>query len=79
MKQPVIPRVVIMTSTIAKGLQEMLQGVLAYAQEHGPWRIYQQENRRWMYELHDLKRWGCTGVIAAGIITPSKRRGRSPR
>ncbi|MDX9794919.1 MAG: DNA-binding transcriptional regulator, partial [Kiritimatiellia bacterium] len=39
--------------------------VLAYAQEHGPWRIYQQESRRWMYELHDLKRWGCTGVIAA--------------
>ena len=65
MKPPVIPRVVIMTSTITKGLQEMLQGVLAYAQEHGPWRIYQQESRRWMYELHDLKRWGCTGVIAA--------------
>jgi hypothetical protein len=42
MKPPVIPRVVIMTSTITKGLQEMLQGVLAYAQEHGPWRIYQQ-------------------------------------
>lgn len=65
MKPPAIPRVVIMTSAIPKGLQEMLQGVLAYAQEHGPWRIYQQENRRWMYELHDLKRWGCTGVIAA--------------
>lgn len=60
-----VPHVVILTSTIVKGLREMLQGVLQYAQEHGPWRIYQQENRRWMYELHDLKQWGCTGVIAA--------------
>ena len=59
------PRVVILTSTILKGLQEMLQGVLQYAQEHGPWRIYQQENRKWMSELHDLRRWGCTGVVAA--------------
>ncbi len=43
----------------------MLQGVLQYAQEHGPWRIYQQENRPWMYHLKDLKQWGCTGIIAA--------------
>ena len=59
------PRVVILTSTIVKGLHEMLQGVLQYAQEHGPWRIYQQENRPWMYRLQDLKQWGCTGIIAA--------------
>ena len=43
----------------------MLQGVLQYAQEHGPWRIYQQENRPWMYRLQDLRQWGCTGIIAA--------------
>jgi len=60
-----IPHVVILTSTIVKGLQDMLQGVLQYAQEHGPWRIYQQERRRWTYRLRDVKQWGCTGVIAA--------------
>ncbi len=64
-RQPNIPHVVILTSTIVKGLQEMLQGVLEYAREHGPWRIYQQENRQWMYQLKDLKQWGCTGIIAA--------------
>ena len=58
-----LPQVVILTSTIPKGLQEMLQGVLRYAQERGPWRIYQQERRRWMYPLQDLKEWGCTGII----------------
>lgn len=69
-----IPHVVILTSAIPKGLQEMLQGVLQYAQEHGPWRIYQQENRRWMYELHDLKRWGCTGVIEADYHSAAEAR-----
>jgi LacI family transcriptional regulator len=59
------PHVVILTSTIPKGLHEMLQGVLQYAQERGPWRIYQQENRRWMYRLQGLKQWGCTGIVAA--------------
>ncbi|MDD4101739.1 MAG: XylR family transcriptional regulator [Kiritimatiellae bacterium] len=63
-----------MTSAIPKGLQELLQGVLQYAQEHGPWRIYQQENRKWMYELHDLKRWGCTGVIAADYHSAQEAR-----
>ena len=65
LKQENIPHVVILTSTIVKALQEMLQGVLDYAREHGPWRIYQQENRQWMYQLKDLKQWGCTGIIAA--------------
>ncbi|HNX34988.1 MAG TPA: XylR family transcriptional regulator [Kiritimatiellia bacterium] len=64
-KKTDIPHVVILTSTIVKGLQEMLQGVLQYAQEHGPWRIYQQENRPWTYRLQDLKQWGCDGIIAA--------------
>ena len=40
--KPATPHVVILTSSIVKGLHEMLQGVLQYAQEHGPWRIYQQ-------------------------------------
>ncbi len=60
-----IPHVVILTSTIVKGLHDMLQGVLQYAQENGPWRIYQQENRPWTYRLRDLKQWGCTGIVAA--------------
>jgi LacI family transcriptional regulator len=64
-KHAELPRVVILTSTIVKALDEMLQGVLAYAREHGPWRIYQQEDRLWMPRLQDLKQWGCTGVIAA--------------
>lgn len=68
------PHVVILTSTIVKGLHDMLQGVLQYAQEHGPWRIYQQENRPWMYRLHDLKQWGCTGVIAADHHTAEEAR-----
>ncbi len=59
------PHVVILTSTLVKGLRDMLQGVLQYAQEHGPWRIYQQEKRPWTYRLQDLKQWGCDGIIAA--------------
>ncbi len=69
-----IPHVVILTSTIVKGLHEALQGVLQYAQEHGPWRIYQQENRPWMYQLHDLKQWGCDGIIAADHHTAEEAR-----
>jgi len=64
-KKTAVPHVVILTSTIVNSLHEMLQGVLQYAQEHGPWRIYQQENRPWMYRLQDVKQWGCTGIIAA--------------
>jgi len=60
-----VPHVVILTSTIVKALREMLQGVLQYAQERGPWRIYQQEKRPWTYRLQDLKQWGCDGIIAA--------------
>lgn len=60
-----VPHVVILTSIIVKGLHEMLQGVLQYAQEHGPWRIYQQEKRAWTSRLKDLKQWGCDGIIAA--------------
>ncbi|MFO7936645.1 MAG: substrate-binding domain-containing protein [Kiritimatiellia bacterium] len=59
------PHVVILTSIIVQGLHEMLQGVLQYAQEHGPWRIYQQEKRPWTYKLQNLKEWGCDGIIAA--------------
>ena len=65
LRKNTIPHVVILTSTIVKGLHEMLQGVLHYAQEHGPWRIYQQEKRPWTYRLQDLKQWGCDGIIAA--------------
>jgi LacI family transcriptional regulator len=60
-----VPSVVILTSIIPQALREMLQGVLHFAQEHGPWRIYQQENRRWMYKFREWKRWGCTGIVAA--------------
>ncbi len=59
------PRVVILTSTITQPTAEMLQGVLQYQQEHGPWRIYQQENRRWISKMNDWRAWGCTGIIAA--------------
>jgi LacI family transcriptional regulator len=67
-----LPRVAILTSTIVKGLSEMLQGVLEYAREHGPWRIYQQEDRLWMPRLQDLKQWGCTGIIAAAHHSPEE-------
>jgi len=69
-----IPHVVILTSTITKGLHDMLQGVLQYAQEHGPWRIYQQENRPWAYRLRDVKQWGCTGIVAADYHSPKEAR-----
>lgn len=72
--KPLTPHVVILTSTIPKGLHEMLQGVLSYAQTRGPWRIYQQENRRWMYRLQGLRRWGCTGIVAADHHTAEEAR-----
>ncbi len=67
-----MPRVVILTSVIAQPLAEMLQGILQYQQENGPWRIYQQENRLWLSKMQDWHAWGCTGIIAADHHSPEE-------
>src|SRR5574344_775460 len=64
MKRKPMPRVVVLTSSMPQALLEMMDGFLRYAQAHGPWRIYQQERRRWTNELKDWQSWGCSGIVA---------------
>lgn len=60
-----IPSIVILTSVITQACREMLEGVLRYSHEHGPWRIYQAERRLWGYRFNDWDTWGADAIIAA--------------
>ena len=49
---------------VLKGHLDVFRGVLHYAKQHGPWRLYRMEDRPGENSLRDLKRWGCTGIVA---------------
>lgn len=59
------PSVVILTSAVSLRLYQMLDGILRYAHENGPWRIYQVERRLWAYNFANWKQWGVDAIIAA--------------
>ena len=59
------PSVIILTSVIHKPFEIMLSGIFRYAHEHGPWRIYQVERRKWMYNFDAWASWGADAIIAA--------------
>lgn len=59
------PSIVILTSVIQRPLDGMLSGILRYAHEHGPWRIYQAERRKWAYNFGAWASWGADAIIAA--------------
>jgi len=60
-----IPSVVILSSVITRPLDSMHSGILRYAHEHGPWRIYQAERRKWTYNFNEWSLWGANAIIAA--------------
>jgi LacI family transcriptional regulator len=59
-----IPQVAVLTSLTLKGHFNSFRGILQYVKLHGPWRLYRMEGRPGEQRLLDLKRWGCTGIIA---------------
>jgi len=59
-----IPQVAVQVPLALKGHLEVFEGILQYARLHGPWRLYRMEGRPGEQKLRDIKRWGCTGIIA---------------
>ena len=63
-KRTSIPQVAVLFPLALKGHRDSFEGILRYAHLHGPWRLYHMEGRPGEQKLLDLKRWGCTGIIA---------------
>mgnify|MGYP000991831516 FL=1 len=63
-KEHSIPQVAVLIPLSLKGHRDSFEGILRYARLHGPWRLYHMEGRPGEQRLLDLKRWGCTGIIA---------------
>ena len=59
-----IPQVAVLVPLVLKGHLDVFRGALHYAKQHGPWRLYRMEDRPGESSLRDLKRWGCTGIVA---------------
>jgi LacI family transcriptional regulator len=59
-----IPHVAVMIPLALKGHLDVFEGILDYVRLHGPWQLYRLEGRPGEQKLLDLKRWGCTGIIA---------------
>lgn len=44
--------------------RQILEGILAYGREHGPWQFHFETGDRYEQGLGKGRRWGCTGIIA---------------
>ena len=44
--------------------RQILEGILAYGREHGPWQFHFETGNRYEQGLGKGRRWGCTGIIA---------------
>lgn len=44
--------------------RQILEGILAYGREHGPWQFHLETGDRYEQGLGQGRRWGCTGIIA---------------
>ena len=44
--------------------RQILEGVLAYGHDHGPWQFHFETGNRYEQGLSKIRRWGCNGVIA---------------
>ena len=58
-----LPRVAVLLPTAIKTCRELLQGVLRYVRQRGPWAIQIIEGREDEQKLLDFGAWGCTGII----------------
>ena len=44
--------------------RQILEGILAYGREHGPWQFHFETGNHYEQGLGKGRRWGCTGIIA---------------
>ena len=44
--------------------RQILEGVLAYGHERGPWQFHFETGDRYEQGLEKARRWGCNGIIA---------------
>ena len=44
--------------------RQILEGILSYGREHGPWQFHFETGNRYEQGLGKGRRWGCTGIIA---------------
>lgn len=44
--------------------RQILEGILAYSREHGPWQFHFETGERYEQGLGNGRRWGCAGIIA---------------
>ena len=44
--------------------RQILEGVLAYGHERGPWQFHFETGDRYEQGLEKVRRWGCSGIIA---------------
>lgn len=51
--------------------RQILEGILAYGREHGPWQFHFVTGDRYEQGLGKGRRWGCTGIIAM-VHEPSR-------
>ena len=58
------PRVLLMIPTANLLQRQILDGILRYAQQHGPWEFHMITGLSDEQGIQKTKRWGCSGVIA---------------
>ncbi len=44
--------------------RQILEGVLAYGHERGPWQFHFETGDRYEQGMERVRRWGCSGIIA---------------
>ena len=58
------PRVLLVFPTANLIHRQILNGILRYAHQHGPWEFHMITDMRGEQGLRRTKEWGCTGAIA---------------
>ncbi len=58
-----MPRVLLIFPTSIMICRRMLNGILRYAHQHGPWELHIVEDRAGEQKLRQSKAWGGTGII----------------
>ena len=67
-------KILIVLPTVKFLHRQILEGVLAYAREHGPWQFHLVTGDRFEQGLRHSSRWGFTGAI---VLTDDKKRVKS--
>ena len=54
--------------------RQILEGILSYGHENGPWQFHFETGSRYEQGLAKLRNWGCTGVVALVRERPQMQR-----